>query len=291
QLTNAQSSTLTYDGNGNLTNDSVKTFEYDDENQLTRITKASGWMTEFVYDGRMRLRTSRDYNWSGISWVQINEVRRIYDGNLVVQERNSGNTPTVSYTRGNDLSGSREGAGGIGGLLARNNHYYFADGNGNILRLMRGGGGSAAVYRYDPLGNMISKSGNLADANTYRFSSKEIHVNSGLYYYGYRFYDPNFQRWLNRDPIEESGFRQLAVINLDNWNDRANLYRFIYNDPIFGIDAQGLTIYVCSRKTGGGMSGVGNHSYFYDDSPPPGGCNSCGTSGSSGGSSGSSGSS
>jgi len=41
----------------------------------------------------------------------------------------------------------------------------------------------AASYRYDPFGNTISSSGSLASANVYRFSSKEIHVNSGMYYY------------------------------------------------------------------------------------------------------------
>jgi RHS repeat-associated protein len=52
----------------------------------------------------------------------------------------------------------------------------------------------------------------------YRFSSKELHVNSGLYYYGYRWYHPNLQRWLNRDPLEERG--------------GINLYRFVRNRPV-----------------------------------------------------------
>ena len=60
---------------------------------------------------------------------------------------------------------------------------------------------SVAAYKYDPFGNLISSSGTLAGANVYRFSSKEQHANSGMYYYGYRFYDPNLERWLNRDPI------------------------------------------------------------------------------------------
>lgn len=66
----------------------------------------------------------------------------------MIQERNSGNTPVVSYTRGADLSGSLEGAGGIGGLLSRshayqsgsgsftNHNYYHADGNGNITYMV-----------------------------------------------------------------------------------------------------------------------------------------------------------
>ncbi|HVV00471.1 MAG TPA: RHS repeat-associated core domain-containing protein [Verrucomicrobiae bacterium] len=45
----------------------------------------------------------------------------------------------------------------------------------------------------------------MADINLYRFSSKEYHPNSGLVYYLYRYYEPNLQRWLNRDPIGENG--------------------------------------------------------------------------------------
>jgi hypothetical protein len=47
------------------------------------------------------------------------EIHSIYDEWRVIQERNGSNVPQVSYTRGSDLSGTIEGAGGIGGLLAR----------------------------------------------------------------------------------------------------------------------------------------------------------------------------
>jgi RHS repeat-associated protein len=64
-----------------------------------------------------------------------------------------------------------------------------------------------------------------------RFSSKPWvgHNGSnsdGLYYYGYRFYEPNLQRWLNRDPIEETG--------------GCNVYRFAANNPISRVDTYGL---------------------------------------------------
>jgi RHS repeat-associated protein len=54
-------------------------------------------------------------------------------------------------------------------------------------------------------GNLLGAVGPLAEANTYRFSSKEYLPNAGLYYYGFRFYEPNLQRWLNRAPIAEKG--------------------------------------------------------------------------------------
>src|SRR2546427_9099517 len=107
----------------------------------------------------------------------------------VIQERdNNGNAPLVSYTRGTDLSGTFEGAGGIGGLLARSHGYssgnwsthnfYHTDGNGNITYMINSSQSMVANYRYDPFGNVISSGGSLATANVYRFSSKEIHVNS-----------------------------------------------------------------------------------------------------------------
>lgn len=75
-------------------------------------------------------------------------------------------------------------------------------------------------------GYTLSISGPLGDANAYRFSSKEWNENSGLYYYLYRFYDPNCQRWPNRDPIGERG--------------GLNLYGYVGNSPINRIDPLGL---------------------------------------------------
>ena len=155
----------------------------------------------------------------------------------VIQERNINGVPTVAYTRGPDLSGTLEGAGGIGGLLARTAHsgangvtlttaFYHADGNGNVTYLLKLDQTVGATYQFDPYGRLLTSSGTLAAGNTYRFSSKELMLASGLYYYGYRFYDPNTQKWLNRDPILERG--------------GMNLYRFIGNNSINGVDFYGL---------------------------------------------------
>jgi RHS repeat-associated protein len=155
--------------------------------------------------------------------------------------------PSVVTTRGLDLSGTLDGAGGIGGLLARSRHatsspyavngnsFYHADGNGNVTYLASSGGGTDAAYRYDPFGRWLAQMGPYASANGLRFSSKPwvAHNGSntdGLYYYGYRFYDPLTQRWLKRDPIGENG--------------GFNLYGFVGNSPNFYIDALGLFVTV-----------------------------------------------
>ena len=244
-----------YDGNGNLTNryDGLD-YTYDDENRLVRVAddRLHSFRTDFVYDGLGRLRKRLEYTWSIAqqpsggsaspylvgSWNLSSTTLYLWDGMRVIQERNGSNLPQVSYTRGIDLSGSLQGAGGIGGLLARSSgysagswishYYYHADGNGNITCLIDGIQSVVASYRYDPYGNTISQSGSLAAANVYRFSSKEVHTNSLMYYYGYRFYAPNFQRWPNQDPMEEDG--------------GINLYTFAANDSVNHMDSYGFQI-------------------------------------------------
>jgi RHS repeat-associated protein len=271
-----------YDGNGNMVtnNNNHNVLVYDDENQLTRYFHyqnnfanivAGDTRSDFIYDGLARLRKRIEWvvscnagqsaqgagavpnsggGGNGCTWGEVSETWYVYDGRRVIQERDSNNVPTVSYTRGNDLSVSLEGAGGIGGLLARSSGYssgnwtshadYYADGNGNITSLIDSNQAVVASYRYDPFGNTISKSGGLGDANVYRFSSKEVHVNSGMYYYGFRFYDPNLQRWINRDPIQEGG--------------GVNLYSFARNCAIGFIDVFGDSGTLTINTTGAGSS-------------------------------------
>lgn len=50
----------TYDDNGNLISDGLRTFDFDDENQLIRAA-ASDWETHFIYDGKMRKRVALHY--------------------------------------------------------------------------------------------------------------------------------------------------------------------------------------------------------------------------------------
>jgi hypothetical protein len=160
---------LSSDANGSLTNDGTRTLAYDSENQLTNVTVAGQLRSDFVYDGLNRRRITRDYAWQSGAWVKTNEVRYIYDGYLVIQERDTNSNPLVTYTRGLDLGGGLRRAGGIGGLLARTDAngstFYHGDGAGNVTGLMDGNQYMVGRYLYDPFGKLIGKWGSLADAN------------------------------------------------------------------------------------------------------------------------------
>ena len=136
---------------------------------------------------------------------------------------------TPSYDiDGNRISGDLQGTG-VGGLLylTVNDSVYipFYDNNGNITRYLDSTGETVATYTYDAYGNTISQSGPIADFFRHRFSTKYFDTETNLYYYGYRFYHPILMRWLNRDPLEESG--------------GCNLCAFCNNSPLYIIDPLG----------------------------------------------------
>jgi len=244
-----------YDANGNMTTNGSRVFEYDDENQLIRITEPNAWRSVFTYDGTMRRRERWESAWDGAHWVSNLLVRYVYDGKLPLQERHydprlTTSVPqrTLTYTRGRDLSGRLQGAGGIAGLLARTDSgftaqpsvYYHCDNVGNVSALVNSNGVLVGRYWYDPFGNTIALAGAAAEANLYRFSSKEWHEKSGLVYYLYRYYAPSLQRWINRDPSGEPGFEVLRSGQGDPLGDGPNLYAYVLNSPVNRTDALGL---------------------------------------------------
>ncbi|NJO93555.1 MAG: RHS repeat-associated core domain-containing protein [Hydrococcus sp. RM1_1_31] len=80
------------------------------------------------------------------------------------------------------------------------------DGNGNVSAAINATDGThTARYEYDPFGGTTTATGSSSELLPFQFSTKYLDTETGLYYYGYRFYNPETGRWINRDPIEERG--------------------------------------------------------------------------------------
>ena len=228
-----------YDANGNLTSDGKRGLEYDDENQLVSVIATNQFKKEFIYDGLRRMRVRKEFAWIGSAWVQSNETHFIYDGLVIVQMRDANNAPTLSFTRGLDLSGSLHGAGGTGGLLAMTDHtqsspllktaLYHSDGNGNVTALLSTNGLIVARALFEPFGRPLTLSGPLASVNPFWFSSQLYDADTGFSHYLYRVYSPDLQRWLTKDPIDEEG--------------GINLYGYAGNSPGNRFDTLGLWPY------------------------------------------------
>lgn len=232
-----------YDDDGNLTSDGCWEYEWDAENRLTVVktnvatqqTGQSYVKLVFSYDGLGR--RVRKQRFSSASATTPSEDRRFaYDGwNLVAEYTASGSTltPQLNYSWGLDLSGTEQGASGVGGLLSvhQANGTLAAmptyDGNGNITGWLDAAGALVSQMEYDPFGNRIVNEGSFE--SPFGFSTKYQDKESKLYYYGYRFYQAEHGRWLSKDPIEESGGE--------------NLFGFVKNDGINLVDFRGLEFY------------------------------------------------
>ncbi|MBL9144940.1 MAG: RHS repeat-associated core domain-containing protein [Verrucomicrobiaceae bacterium] len=254
-----------YDKNGNLLKDTKNTYTWDadihllsvetksdDQKQASKITKfrydplhrrvarleSDGTLTHFVHDG----------------WNVIAEYRA---------QPPQSSSPILSLTLiwGEDLSRTLQGAGGIGGLLLTRRQqlssapkttdktsasltpkssspllgdakvgppsdWFAYDSNGNVILLTNAGAETTARYSYDAFGKTLSSVGSGAYLNPYRFSTKPIELDSGLAFYGFRYYSPELGRWPSRDPSDFFG--------------GINIYAFTTNRGVTTIDFMGL---------------------------------------------------
>ena len=82
------------------------------------------------------------------------------------------------------------------------------------------------AFEYGPFGELIRATGEKKNDFNFRFSTKYEDTETGLLYYGYRYYNAETGRWLSRDPTGELG--------------GINLHAMVRNSPVNRIDYLGL---------------------------------------------------
>ena len=217
--------TFEYDGNGNLTN-WVKAgenwaYEWDWADRLVKASSNGVVVLENWFDAQSRKIAKAE-----VVNGQMVKTLYLYDGWDIVGVMNETGQMRETFTRGVGL------AGDIGTLVAVTHHagswtngtfYAHHNHRGDIV-LTRSGATTVVRYDYAAFGSLKSQTG--PDVCRFKFSSKERDVSTGFSYYGYRFYSPQWQRWLNADPIGEEG--------------GPNLYGFVNNAGIDQVDPLGL---------------------------------------------------
>ena len=154
----ARAEDLGYSSDGGLVSFGEFDYVYDSASRLTEVWSNGTRVVENQYDalGRRVVKRTPDATHTFV-----------YDGWLLVVERverNSGILEQIDYWWGKDLSGTLDGAGGIGGLLyiRKNGSEVYVplyDGHGNVMQYVDKQGTIVASYAYDAFGNTIQKSG------------------------------------------------------------------------------------------------------------------------------------
>jgi RHS repeat-associated protein len=247
-----------HDLDGNLVRDGRWTYAWDAENRLVKMQSFANAPTgsrrrlEFAYDHQGRRIWKKVTNLDAPTVTS--ERKFLYDGWNPIAELDGAGAVLSKYVWGQDLSGSFQGAGGVGGLLqiedtALVSHFCAYDGNGNIVGLVKSDGSISAQYEYGPFGEVIRATGPMAKANPFRFSTKYQDDETDLLYYGYRYYNASTGRWVSRDPLGDENVFAAHVGTMSTsgmlmlWQ-QALLppYLFVLNDSVGNFDVRGLWV-------------------------------------------------
>jgi len=203
-VTKAGAYSYRYDANGNMIAGKNKTLEYDAENRLTRVNEL-GIITTFTYDGDGG-RVKKETGSSGTTYI----------GSLFEKD-SDGKTRKYIFAGPNRIA-TVESTGAT--------YYTHTDHLGSSNIITDKTGSIAQHCEYAPYGSLTVNTG--TDVAKHKFTGKELD-NTGLYFYAWRYYDPELGRFTQPDTI---------VPNPSNPQD-FNRYSYCNNNPINYTDPSG----------------------------------------------------
>ena len=212
QNSNVGGTSWTYDANGNLTSDGVRTFNYDPEN---RLLAESGPVTmALAYDPTGRLEQSV---------INGTTTNFLYDGKALVAEYNSSGAVLRRYVHGPQVDNPLvwfEGAS----VSSTDANYLIADRQGSVAGISNASGAITANYTYDAYGSPGAW-GAVGTVSRFRYTGQIILPEAKLYFYKARLYDPAAGKFLQTDPVGDK--------------DDLNLYAYVRGDPVNREDPEG----------------------------------------------------
>jgi RHS repeat-associated protein len=206
-VTNDGQFSYTYDANGNMTTRSDgRTLTWDYENRLIAILESASTST-FSYnpeDLRLKKQITDTEGTFTVYYFFANYEEEYTDGALT-------NTIKYYYANGQRIA-ERSTENGL--------RFHHQDHLGSSMVIALADQSVNACLHYRPYGWVAYQDGT-RDVR-YKFTGKELD-NSGLYYYGARYYDPVLGRFISPDP----------------YLDGLNRYTYCGNNPIIYVDPSG----------------------------------------------------
>ena len=116
-------------------------------------------------------------------------------------------------------------------------YFYLKNAQGDVTGLVNSSGTQVVAYTYDAWGNPLTTTGSMAGTlgklNPFRYRGYVYDTETGLYYLGSRYYNPQWGRFVNADS------ESLVTASPDSATWDKNLFSYCDNNPITRIDANG----------------------------------------------------
>ena len=206
-----------YDGAGNLTDDwAGRSFKYDGDNRLVAFDEPMGTDsdTTYVYDGDGRRVQKVVGGSGGVATTYVYNV----GGQLVAEFGGTApDQPGTRYLTSDHLGSTRVVTAEDQSVLSRHDYLPFGEEIGAAY------GGRSSVTGY---------TASLADGPAQKFTGKERDSESGLDFFGARYYGGAFGRFVSVDPLLDSA----DPTNPQSWNR----YTYTFNNPLKYVDPDGM---------------------------------------------------
>ncbi len=144
-------------------------------------------------------------------------------------------------------------------------YYYHGDHLGSSSVVTNGAGAFHEGLEYFPYGEtwVHASASPGSQSMPYRFTSKEQDPETGLYYFGARYYDARLSKWISTDPALGSylpgageGDDDLPGIGGVFNPVNMNVYHYGGNNPLIYIDPDGEKVYYIHREIGDGKTDI-----------------------------------
>ncbi len=213
-------SEFTYTPDGNPSSHGNAHYAYDALDRLISVDDGAQRL-QFTYDPLHRRLSKSLYHLKNSAWSLVQRSFFLYDDRNEIGSVDS--SGTIQELRILGLAPQAEIGSAIAVELQGKVYAPLHDLHGNVARLISTLDSLHETYRYSAFGEEQASHGT---QNPWRFSSKRTDDETGLIYYGRRYYTPFYGRWLTPDPL---GFA-----------DGPNLYAFVHNAPLTHVDLYGL---------------------------------------------------
>jgi len=211
EVTGTETTSYSYDANGNITGIGNKTLSYNQNNRLIRVEEDGDVLGEYTYNGLGR-RVIKEA--AGVTTV----FHYDFNGNIVGESDSSGTFTAEYLYRGKGRVAKVDvGTGAMS--------YYLNDRLGTPLLMTDETNTVIWEGVYKPFGE-ADVNPNSSVVNNHRFPGQYYDEETGLHYNGFRLYDPKTGRYITPDPIGLHG--------------GVNLFLYAECNPINGIDPLGL---------------------------------------------------